>query len=310
MSASILKVSRLSHRYSDKWAIRDIDFEVFEPGIIGLLGSNGAGKSTFMNIVCGCLSQTSGSVSVDGIDGRRQPLELRRRIGFLPQQAPLSLELTIEEYLCFCAEFRGLGGKAAAEAVEVVMERCGLTSMRRRLISNLSGGYRQRTGIAQAVVHSPQLVVLDEPTVGLDPNQLLAVRDLILDIGKAHTVLFSSHILSEVEAMCRDVLMIEHGNIVFNGRIDEFRDVVQPSTVIIVFYQPPVFSEIESAVAEIGCLEQISPSKFRVHHSAGREVSSHLLAISHKNGWSIQELHFEKYSLEQVFSALSEGPKS
>lgn len=203
----VIEVHDLWHCYSESWALKGLSFSLSGNGVIGLLGSNGAGKSTLMNIICGCLSQTKGSAEVEGLDVRGHPLEVRRKIGFLPQQAPLSLELTIEEYLRFCASIRGMKRKPAAEAVDFVMERCGLTSMRKRQIGNLSGGYRQRTGIAQAVVHRPKLVVLDEPTVGLDPNQLLGMRDLILDIGEEHTVVFSTHILPEVEAMCREVLM-------------------------------------------------------------------------------------------------------
>lgn len=307
MTSAILKVADLAHRYSDNWVLRNINLEINDFGVVGLLGSNGAGKSTLMNIICGCLSQTRGSVAVEGIDAREKPLDLRRKIGFLPQQAPLSFELTIEEYLRFCAEVRGMARKPAAEAVDAVMERCGLTSMRKRQISNLSGGYRQRTGIAQAVVHRPRLVILDEPTVGLDPNQLLGVRDLILDIGKKHTVVFSTHILPEIEAMCREVLMVENGEIVFHGEIDAFRTVVEPNSVIMVALQAPALSTLKTALADIESVERLGSKKIRIRHSGGRAFASELLKIGQEKGWMVEELYFEKSSLEDVFATLSKG---
>lgn len=310
MTSAILKVADLAHRYSENWALRDVSFEIRGFGVIGLLGSNGAGKSTLMNIICGCLSQTRGSVEVGGVDGRDDPLALRRMIGFLPQQAPLSLELTIEEYLRFCADIRGMARKPAAEAVDAVMERCGLTSMRKRQIANLSGGYRQRTGIAQAVVHRPKLVILDEPTVGLDPNQLLGVRDLILDVGKEHTVVFSSHIMPEVEAMCREVLMVEQGEIVFHDEIGAFQAVVEPNSIIIVAEHSPSLAELQAASPQIHSVEQLGPKKIRIRHSIGREIASTLLNAAYSKGWNIEELYFEKSTLEDVFSTLSKGNRS
>ena len=310
MTSAILKVADVAHRYTENWALRNINFEINDFGVVGLLGSNGAGKSTLMNIICGCLSQTKGSVSVEGVDGRKRPLDLRRKIGFLPQQAPLSFELTIEEYLRFCAEVRGIARKPAAEAVDAVMERCGLTSMRKRQISNLSGGYRQRTGIAQAVVHRPGLVILDEPTVGLDPNQLVGIRDLILDIGKEHTVVFSTHILPEVEAMCREVLMVESGEIVFYDGIDAFRTVVEPKAVIMVAQQAPAPSTLETLLTDIERVEQLGARKLRIRHSGGREIASKLLKIGQERGWIVEELYFEKSSLEEVFVSLSKGKSS
>lgn len=310
MVSPILKVVDLAHRYSDNWAIRGLNFEINDVGVVGLLGSNGAGKSTLMNIICGCLSQTKGAVTVAGVDGRERPLELRRKIGFLPQQPPLSFELTIEEYLRFCAAARGMERKLAEEAVDSVMERCGLTSMRRRQIANLSGGYRQRTGIAQAVVHRPKLVVLDEPTVGLDPNQLLSVRELILDIGKEHTVVFSTHIMSEVEALCREVLMVEKGVIVFRGDILGFQSVVEPNALILVAQGLPSPSALKSLLPDASSVDQIGPNTLRITNSIGRRITRDVLNLAEQNGWMIEELFFEKHSLEDVFATLSKRSES
>ena len=202
MEESIVKVEHLSHRYSVQWAIRDINFEITENGIYGLLGSNGAGKSTTMNIMCGVLKQTEGEVFIKGVSMRENPVEAKRYIGFLPQKPPLYNDLTVEEFLAFTANIRRIPTGEVAEAIKVVMGRCGLSHFRKRLVRNLSGGYQQRLGIAQAIIHNPAFVVLDEPTNGLDPNQIVEIRHLIKEIAEERTVILSTHILSEVQATC------------------------------------------------------------------------------------------------------------
>ncbi|HVK48826.1 MAG TPA: ABC transporter ATP-binding protein, partial [Pseudobacter sp.] len=199
---TILKIEALSHKYSSSWAIRDINLEIDQTGVVGLLGSNGAGKSTMMNILCGVLNQTEGNVFINGIDLRKKPLEAKQFIGFLPQQPPVHMDLTVDEYLSFTAELRQIPDNKIKAAVGEAKERCGIAHFSTRLIRNLSGGYRQRVGIAQAIIHKPRLVVMDEPTNGLDPNQLIEARKLIRDIATDHTVLLSSHILSEIHLLC------------------------------------------------------------------------------------------------------------
>ena len=189
MSEAVVKVKNLSHRYSIQWAIKDINFEIPEKGIFGLLGSNGAGKSTIMNILCGVLKPTQGDVQIKGISMSENPVVAKQYIGFLPQDPPVHVELTVEEYLSFCAGLRGIPREKVRKAVDEVMERCAIAHFRKRLIRNLSGGYRQRVGIAQAIIHSPDFVVLDEPTNGLDPNQIMEVRHLIKDIAEERTVI-------------------------------------------------------------------------------------------------------------------------
>ncbi len=211
LEESIVRVEHLSHRYSVQWAIRDINFEITENGIYGLLGSNGAGKSTTMNIMCGVLKQTEGEVYIKGVSMRADPVEAKRHIGFLPQKPPLYGDLTVEEFLTFTANIRRIPEGDVGRAVKEVMERCGVSHFRRRLIRNLSGGYQQRVGIAQAIIHNPAFVVLDEPTNGLDPNQIIEIRHLIKEIGEDRTVILSTHILSEVQATCDYIRMIEEG---------------------------------------------------------------------------------------------------
>lgn len=208
MEDSIVKVEHLSHRYHIQWAIQDINFEIKEKGVLGLLGSNGAGKSTTMNIICGVLNQTEGEVYLNGYNLRTNPVEAKRHIGFLPQKPPLYPDITVEEYLTYAANLRLMNTSEIPAAVEKAMKRCDITHFRERIISNLSGGYQQRVGIAQAIVHNPRFVVLDEPTNGLDPNQIVEIRHLIKEIATDHAVLLSTHILSEVQATCNNIKMI------------------------------------------------------------------------------------------------------
>ena len=183
MDEPIVRVEHLSHRYSVQWAIRDINLEIKKKGVFGLLGSNGAGKSTTMNIMCGVLNQTEGEVFVNGISLRENPVEAKKFIGFLPQKPPLYADFTVDEYLVYCAQLRHMDSKSIRAAVDCAKEKCGIMHYSKRLISNLSGGYQQRVGIAQAIVHNPLFVVLDEPTNGLDPNQIVEIRHLIKEIA-------------------------------------------------------------------------------------------------------------------------------
>ena len=239
MSDSILRVDSLSHRYSVQWAVRDISFEIPRRGIYGLLGSNGAGKSTTMNIICGVLRPTEGEVWVKGIDMGRRPIEAKRHIGFLPQKPPLYEDLTVEEYLRHAADVRDMEVRDRGGAVDEVLDVCGLSHFRKRLLKNLSGGYQQRVGIAQAIIHKPELVVFDEPTNGLDPNQIVEIRHLIKSIAEERTVILSTHILSEVQAACDAILMIEQGRLVFTGTVEDFDNYLVPNTLYVRFGSLP-----------------------------------------------------------------------
>ena len=210
----MIKVEHLTKRYGDVLAVDDVSFDIADGHIYGFLGPNGAGKSTTMNIMAGCLSPTAGCVSVDGFDILQQPLEAKRRIGYLPEQPPLYMSETPLEYLAFVGEAKGLRGDELKRQIADAIERTGLENVKNRLISTLSKGYKQRVGIAQAILGSPGTIILDEPTVGLDPIQIIEIRDLIKELGKTHSVIFSSHILSEVQAICESVIIISHGRLV------------------------------------------------------------------------------------------------
>lgn len=300
---SILKIDNLSHRYSTSWAIRDINLEINQTGVIGLLGSNGAGKSTTMNIICGTLNPTTGKVFIDGIDSRKEPLLAKRKIGFLPQTLPLHLDFTVDEYLDYAARLRGMEKTSIPAAIEEAKEKCQIAHFSNRLIKNLSGGYRQRVGIAQAIIHKPQLVVMDEPTNGLDPNQLIEARKLIKEIGKDRTVLLSSHIMSEINLLCRDIVMIESGRIVFSDTMDAFNNYLESSTIKATFRNPPALSLL-AQIEGVLQVEAINSNEFRLQFQ-GEEVSERIIESSTAGGWRLSEIVFEKQILDDVFKQLS-----
>lgn len=310
MSEVVCSVQNLSHQYALDWAIRDISFEISEPSIVGLLGSNGAGKSTLMNIMSGVLSATEGDVSVLGFSVKDDPLEAKRRLGFLPQQVPLYLECTVDEYLNHCAGLRGILRRDIARVVDQAKAKVGVSHFSKRLIGALSGGYRQRVGIAGAILHNPSVVILDEPTNGLDPNQVLEVRKLIATIASERTVLLSTHILSEVEAICDEIKMIEHGQIVFEGDVEQFTSVVRSQALIAKFRNAPQFQRI-SAIDGVFSVEQSGKNAVRMCLDApAHDVSQRLIKTAVQSDWELVEVWIEKATLEEVFAARSEFNKT
>ncbi|WP_367866051.1 ABC transporter ATP-binding protein [Pedobacter sp. WC2423] len=310
MKKSIVSIENLSHRYHKNWAIKDINFEIEEVGVVGLLGSNGAGKSTTMNILCGVLSQTQGKVLIDGIDLRMQPEAAKRKLGFLPQNAPLHLDLTVDEYLIYCAYIRDIPKSNILRSVEAAKEKCGISSYGKRIIQNLSGGYRQRVGIAQAIIHDPKLVVLDEPTNGLDPNQILEVRKLIKEIALERAVIFSTHMLSEVQATCKNIKMIDHGKMVFADTMEAFNNYILPDSMLMTMCNAPG-AEVLAAIPGITSVEElIDGNTFRLHFGASASISSEIIKLSVQHSWELQEITLEKSSLDEIFAQLSNKSKN
>ena len=305
MENSIVKVEHLSHRYSVQWAIRDIDFEINQRGILGLLGSNGAGKSTTMNIICGVLKQTEGNVYINGINLRENPVEAKKNVGFLPQKAPLHLDFTVDEYLTYCAELHMVDKTRIKAAVDEAKERCGITHFSKRVLRNLSGGYQQRVGIAQAIVHNPKFVVLDEPTNGLDPNQIVEVRHLIKEIAEERSVLLSTHILSEVQATCREIKKIENGQMIFSGTKEPFDNYIQPNTLLLELDTPPM--ECDLMLPGISKVETLSERRFRLRYDGDQDTAKRVAEQCVTRGWGLIELVIEKSSLDAVFAQLSKN---
>ena len=304
MENSIVRIEHLSHKYSSSWAIRDINIEISQTGILGLLGSNGAGKSTTMNILCGALNQTEGHVFIGGIDMRKDPEAAKKQIGFLPQTPPLYMDFTVDEYLVYCAHLRKMKKEEVRPAVETAKERCGVKHFSQRLIRNLSGGYRQRVGIAQAIVHRPRLVVLDEPTNGLDPNQIIEVRALIKEIAADRAVIFSSHVLSEVQVLCKEIRMIDNGRIVFSDSMDAFNNYIAPHSILLHMENPPAEAEL-LAIPGVTGVEFVTDRQLRIYFTADRQITGKIIRMSVEKGWDLQEISLEKSSLDEIFAQLS-----
>ena len=216
----LIEAKNLQRFYGSNAAVKGVDLELKAGEVLGLLGPNGAGKSTILQMIAGTLAPHAGTVLINGIDLKEQPLEARSQIGYLPETPPLYRDMTILEYLNYCGKLHKLKGNALTKAVEQSIENCELGSLRKRLIGNLSKGYQQRTGIAQAILHRPPLIILDEPTVGLDPLQLEQIRNLIRELGKEHGIILSTHILQEVDAVCGRVQIINKGNTVLNETLE------------------------------------------------------------------------------------------
>lgn len=300
----ILQTINLSHKYSTNWAIRDINIQIGHNGIVGLLGANGSGKSTTLNIISGTLNQTAGEVIIDGIDLRKQPEEAKKRVGFLPQQLPLYTDLTIDEYLLYSAQLRRIEKNKIKAALDATKERCGIGHLSSRLIKNLSGGYRQRVGIAQAIIHNPKLVILDEPTNGLDPNQIIEVRKLILSIAQEHSVLLSSHILTEVNLLCKEIVMIEAGRVVFSDSMESFNNYAQTDSLLVRFENPPSREELLK-IAGVEEVELLSQKQMRIRYTGDQTVSDRIVAASVAGQWQLREIGTDATKLDNIFKQLS-----
>ncbi|WP_442591500.1 ABC transporter ATP-binding protein [Pedobacter sp. AW31-3R] len=308
MQNQILKIEHLSHQYNSSWAIQDINLEVRQNAIVGLLGSNGAGKSTTMNIMCGVLSHTEGLVQIDGIDMRKNPEEAKKRIGFLPQNPPLYLDFTVDEYLNYCASLRLIPRQLITAAVSEAKERCGVTHFSSRLLKNLSGGYRQRVGIAQAIIHKPKLVVLDEPTNGLDPNQIVEVRSLIRDIAVDRAVILSSHVLSEVQLLCNEITMIENGKVVFADTMDAFNNYVEPHSLLMLMDNPPPTEEFMK-IPGVSGVDFLSTRQIRLYFNGDQQISGKIIELSALKNWQLKEISLDKSAVDEIFAQLSNKSK-
>jgi ABC-2 type transport system ATP-binding protein len=308
----LIEVSELSKAYGARQAVDGITFSVPRGEVLGFLGPNGAGKSTTMRILTGYLSATSGSASIAGFDVFRDSLEVRRRVGYLPENNPLYNEMRVADYLRFCCRLRGVPARRRAARVDFAIESCGLTERRRDVIGRLSKGLRQRVGLAQAVVHDPELLILDEPTSGLDPAQTRETRDLIVELGRTHTVILSSHILPEVSATCERVVIINRGVLVADDRPENLaRRMSEGHGVDVemtVRGDPAAISKKLTAIKGLETVE-VTPGEageclVRVH-SAGEDPREELARVVVRGGFGLRELHSRSLSLEDVFISLT-----
>ncbi len=296
----LIKVENLSRRYGTALAVNSLSFEVRRGEVLGFLGPNGAGKSTTMQMLSGNLAPSAGAVNINGIDMLENPKEAKLALGFLPEQPPLYRELTVDEYLNYCARLNRIEKGKIASAVEYAKERCGLTHMSQRLINNLSKGYQQRVGIAQAIIHSPDVVILDEPTVGLDPIQIREIRQLIRDIGTEHSVILSTHILPEVQATCDRVQIINKGELVLSDNIDGLSRRMQSSSLVVALRQAPAIEELAS-IHGVTAVEALDDGRLRLCHEPQSNPAEAIVEKAVGSGWGLYELTPERLSLEDVF---------
>ena len=307
--AALIDVEHLTKYYGDYAAVRDVSFHVRRGQIVGFLGPNGAGKTTTMRILAGFLTATSGSASIDGLDVFWDPLEVRRRIGYMPENCPLYTEMRVSEYLRFRAGIKGLHGSAQSARVEYVTKRCWLADVRRQLIGTLSKGYRQRVGLADALLASPPVLILDEPTAGLDPTQIRESRKLIRELGETHTILLSTHILSEVEMSCDSVIIINRGQVAASGSLESLAQKAGEQTLIVAEMSgnidPAEVRKIED-VRSVDAEPTAVGTRLRVSTNEPEAVSRRLGTLAADNGWRIHELHRKQQTLEDLFVRIVE----
>ena len=298
----LIEIENLCRNYGPLRAVQEVSFQLRRGEVLGFLGPNGAGKTTTMRMLSGGLAPTAGTIRLNGIDLLEQPARAKRALGYLPEQPPLYPELTVDEYLQFCARLHRTPKSGIAPATARAKERCGLEASGNRLIANLSKGYRQRLGIAQAILHQPEVVILDEPTSGLDPNQIQEIRTLIRGLGEEHGVLLSTHILPEVEMVCDRVLILHQGRVVFSDTLAGIRNETDPA-VRITLAAPPA-PEALAALSGVAGAEPLGEGRFRIllsERGTPETLAEQLVA----GGWGLRELAPERRDLEQIFTRLT-----
>ncbi len=312
----MIKVEGLTKRYARKVAVDNISFEVEKGQIVGFLGPNGAGKTTTMRVLTCFLPPTAGSATVAGFDVQEQPMEVKKRIGYLPETPPVYPEMEVHEYLEFVGRIKGVPAADLTRRVNEVAEKCAVADVRKTLIGKLSKGYKQRVGLAQAIIHNPDVLILDEPTAGLDPHQIIETRDLIKGLAGEHTIILSTHILPEVEQTCERVIIIAKGKLVATDTVANLTSRLRGAETVAV----EVFASDEAAVQR--SLEQVAgvsrviakehrdgKFNFMVESMEGRHIRPGLAKAVIDSGWQLNELHAVGLSLEEIFLQLTASPE-
>lgn len=300
-----IHVKNVTKYYGSQKALDDVSFEINSGEVVGFLGPNGAGKSTMMKIITGFIPSSSGEVFVKGIDIVQNSLEARKLIGYLPENNPLYHEMYVKEYLGFVAEMSGLRKNKSSE-IERIIKITGLEPEKRKTIGMLSKGYRQRVGLAQALLHDPDVLILDEPTTGLDPNQIVEIRNLIREVGKEKTVMLSTHIMQEVEAICDRVIIIHNGRIVMDGKASEIRSALGNEVqVITVEFDKPVEAELLKLIPEIESLTRVNPGTWVIEGKADKKIREILFRFAVDNGLVVLSMQKKEKRLEDIFRELT-----
>ena len=311
----MIEVANLTKRYAGRTAVSNISFTVSRGEIVGLLGPNGAGKSTTMRILSCYLPATSGTVRVAGLDVFRHSEEVRRRIGYMPENNPLHFDMRVREYLKFRARLKGLGHRQSRERIDFVLEQCNLTDVSSRIVGQLSKGYRQRVGLADALVHEPELIILDEPTIGLDPNQIRAVRQLIKGLANRHTVLISTHILPEAEMTCNRMMIMYQGTILAADTPENLQKSMSAKSQVMAEIAAPI-EELQTCWAEIAEIERFDISavdgdyyRCALTPQNGLDLRPLVFSLARERGWTLRELTRNRHSLEDIYVQLTRPPE-
>jgi ABC-2 type transport system ATP-binding protein len=317
----MIKVEGLAKRYARNIAVDNISFEVEKGQIVGFLGPNGAGKTTTMRVLTCFMPPTSGSASVAGFDVQQNPMEVKRRIGYLPETPPLYPDMEVIEYLDFVGRIKGINTTELPRRISEVTEKCAIGEVRNKLIGKLSKGYRQRVGLAQAIIHNPDVLILDEPTSGLDPHQIIETRDLIKGLAGDHTIILSTHILPEVEQICEKVIIIAKGKVVATDSVENLTSRLRGSETVFIEVIAPDGSGVQSRLEQVAGVSRVihkdSPkgSKdegrlyFTVESLEGRHIRPGLARAVIEAGWNLNELHGMALSLEEIFLELTASHK-
>lgn len=300
----LVEVENLSRLYGGTAAVADMNFVMRRGEVLGFLGPNGAGKTTTMHMLSGNLAPSRGRVLIGGHDMRDAPRAAKQRIGYLPEHPPLYRELTVDAYLAYCAALHRVPKIHHAETCATAKARCGLSAVGKRAIGNLSKGYQQRVGLAQAILHNPDVIILDEPTVGLDPIQIREIRTLIRELGRDHGVILSTHILSEVQATCDRVQIINKGRLVLNENIDDLDRRMQSSVLVVAFRNAPDITRIERlpGVTAVVATEAL---RLRIFYEPNQDPTEDLMRLSTDQAWGLREINPERLSLENLFVELT-----
>jgi len=305
MDESVLvEVKSISRRFGDLDAIKNVSFSVNKGQVLGFLGPNGAGKTTTMQIITGNLAPSSGEVMIAGHDLLDDPRAAKAVIGYLPEQPPVYTDLTVDEFLDYCAALNAITKGDRLQARETAKQKCGLTHVGHRLIGNLSKGYQQRVGIAQAVIHMPPVVILDEPTVGLDPIQIREIRQLIRDLGKDHAVILSTHILPEVQSACDYVQIINDGELVLHDSIEGLNKHMRAASVTVAFQKDQDLSRLET-IKGVKSIHQEGEGRIRVFHEPEIDPTQAIIEMATANRWGLYEIRPGRVSLEEIFLELT-----
>lgn len=296
----------LTRRFGNRQVIHGVSLELKRGEVLGLLGHNGAGKSTTLQMLTGCLLPDSGSIEICGIDLLRQPVLAKSRLGYLPEIPPLYRELGVDDFLTFAARLRGIRTADVPAALTLARQRCGLEAVGKKTIATLSKGYQQRVGIAQAIIHQPAVVVLDEPTAGLDPAQIRGIRSLIRELGDHGSVMLSTHLLGEVESICDRVEIMHHGKLIYGDTSAHMQQYGGTPGLIISLRNPPEIGVL-AGIAGVSSVERIGPTRFRLLHEADRNPSETLLQLSAREGWQMEQLTPLQATLEEVFVRITDS---